>query len=56
LKVFGSQRRSLSLKALGYTDQVSVTVTGLSALNRHGPAARAHATFHSPAVKPRRHR
>ena len=38
-----ARRHSLTLPFLGYTDHLTVTVTGVSALGRHGRSVSAHA-------------
>jgi hypothetical protein len=43
LRLVGAHGRSFKLPVIGYNDRISVTVTGLSRLGRHGPAARARA-------------
>jgi hypothetical protein len=43
LRLISGKRHSLTLPYLGYTDHLTVTVTGVSALGKHGRPASAHA-------------
>jgi hypothetical protein len=43
LRLISGRRHSLTLPYLGYTDHLSVTVTGVSALGRHGRSVSARA-------------
>ena len=43
LRLIRGRHHSLTLPVLGYTDHLTVTVTGVSALGRHGRPAGAHA-------------
>jgi hypothetical protein len=43
LRLIRGRRHSLTLPFLGYTDHLTATVTGVSALGRHGRSASAHA-------------
>jgi hypothetical protein len=43
LRLIRGRRHSLTVPFLGYTDHLTVTVTGVSALGKHGRAVSAHA-------------
>jgi hypothetical protein len=43
LRLIRGRHHSLALPVLGYTDHLTVTVTGVSALGKHGRPASAHA-------------
>jgi hypothetical protein len=43
LRVIHAKHHSLTLPYLGYTDHLTVTVTGVSALGKHGRSVSAHA-------------
>jgi hypothetical protein len=59
LKLVGSRGHSLKLPVLGYNDRITVSVAGLSSLDRSGPTSRAKAsaapTSHPRSRRRRRH-
>jgi hypothetical protein len=44
------------LPVIGYSDKISVSVAGLSPLDRAGPTSRASASAAAPASHPKSHR
>jgi hypothetical protein len=51
VSLVGARGHKISLPALGYTDRLTVTVAGVSALNRTGRSARASAKYVGPIPK-----